>query len=192
MTGKTRRPAGYYLVQAITLVRIPIVIGFAVALLTTTRETRSLTLCVALLILAELTDFFDGFVARKGGFRSEFGAMLDPYSDSISRIIVFWALACDSLVWAVVPLSLAFRDVTVAYARVQLTKVGASVGALMSGKIKALVQGIGAMWIVVTPSWVPGHSQLILDVFSAVVLVSTLASTVEYVYAAMKASASTE
>lgn len=192
MTDSKGRPAGYYLVQAITLVRIPIVIGFSVVLLTTTRETRPLTLCIALLILAELTDFFDGFVARKGGFRSEFGAMLDPYSDSISRLIVFWALACDSLVWAVVPLGLAFRDVTVAYARIQLTKVGASVGALLSGKIKALVQGIGAMFIVVTPSWWPDHTRLILDVFSAVILVSTLASCVEYVRAAMKASAPTE
>ena len=43
--------------------------------------------------MIELTDALDGAIARARGVTSELGATLDPLTDSMSRLIVYWTLA---------------------------------------------------------------------------------------------------
>ena len=82
----------------------------------------------------------------------------------------------------VVPLVMALRDVTVAYTRLHLAAHGGSVSARRSGKIKAVVQGAGAMLLLLMPvlGWPGGKT-----VVSWIVLGVTAASAVEYVAAAV-------
>ncbi len=42
---------------------------------------------MTLFILAAITDFFDGYLARKWGQESRFGAMLDPIADKAMVVI---------------------------------------------------------------------------------------------------------
>lgn len=70
--------------------------------------------------------------------------MLDPYSDSVSRLIVYFGLGQTGLVHPVLVLIMALRDVSVSYCRILLTQSGRSVAAMLSGKIKAVVQAVGA------------------------------------------------
>jgi CDP-diacylglycerol--glycerol-3-phosphate 3-phosphatidyltransferase len=52
-----------------------------------------------LFILASVTDFFDGYLARKWGQESNFGAMLDPIADKamvIIALVVITGLSSDS------------------------------------------------------------------------------------------------
>lgn len=179
------RSMGYYVVQAVTLARLPISIAFAVILLAAP-ESPSVLVSLVLLIGAEITDILDGTLARRTGHVSEFGAMFDPYVDSVSRLIVFWALACAGLVWAVVPLGMAIRDITVAYARIELARAGHSVSAMIWGKLKAIIQGGGAPTAVAFHVWFPDHTVLVRDFVSGFVLAVTLASAVQYVRAAMR------
>ena len=69
---------------------------------------------------------------------STWGAALDPYMDSFSRLIVYWTLACAGLVTPLVPLVMALRDVTVAYCRIFLARAGHTVAANWSGKIDSV------------------------------------------------------
>ena len=181
------------LVCVLTLVRIPMAIVFSVVFLILSSPTqRTLRMVLALVILAliELTDLLDGFLARRMKVTTEWGAMLDPYADSFSRLVVYWTLAQAHAALAAVPLVMALRDVTVAYCRVTLARAQQSVKANWSGKTKAVVQGAAAAGIVIAvgladdPASIPRINVLL----SWIVILATAASTIEYVRAAILSS----
>lgn len=178
----------FLIVQIITFARVPLVVVFALILLTTEPGRASLWLCAILLGLAELSDMLDGILARRLAIVTEWGAMLDPYMDSISRLIVYWALACSGLVLAFAPLAMAIRDVTVAYSRITLARHGKSVSAKLSGKIKAEVQGGGAILLVLGPLYWKHTGTWTMQALSWIVIIVTLLSTIEYVSSAASAA----
>lgn len=92
-------------------------------------------------ITAEFTDVLDGWVARRLGATSQLGAALDPLSDSLYRLSVFSAFAITGLMPAWLLLVFVWRDIVVAYARIAGASRGVSVGARLSGKVKAVAQG---------------------------------------------------
>lgn len=178
------------ILQLVTIARIPLAVIFALTFLVfwTNRSLVSLLVSGAILGILELSDVFDGYLARKFKTVTEWGKMLDPYADSISRIIVYWALAMAGLVTPLVPLIMAVRDVTVAYCRIVLTRHGLTVAAKLSGKIKAIVQGVGAILIVLQPAYWRWTGQWTIQAFSWLIIVVTLASLVEYVKTAISAA----
>jgi len=183
------RRRSFLIVQALTFARIPLAVAFAACLLSlgwTRVGVRVLLL--ALLLLGELTDSLDGLLARKLGVASEWGAMYDPYADSVSRLIVYWAAAVSGLVLPLVPLVMALRDVTVAYCRIVLSGHGRTVSANMSGKIKALVQSLAAILIVLGPRYWPHTGRWTVQAISWTVIVVTAASAIQYVRTALSAS----
>ncbi len=174
------------LVQFLTAVRIPLAIAFAILLPASGEDPSLLAMCFVLLLLQEVSDALDGALARRLGVVSRWGQMFDPYADSVSRLIVYWALAQAGLALAIVPLVMALRDVTVAYSRLVAADHGGSVSARFSGKIKAWVQGLGAMLLTTAPlypAWVtvPPPSTI-----SWIVILVTAASAVDYVLAALR------
>lgn len=105
---------------------------------------------ISLLILGicELTDFLDGYFARSFQQVSELGKLLDPLCDSLMRFSVFLAMSQFDMIpgWAVYVFF--YRDLTVAYLRILAMSKGVVFGARMSGKIKAVAQGIGIFSII--------------------------------------------
>ena len=178
---------GFFIVQTLTIARVLIAIIFAAVLLFSARSDSILIVCAVLLGLIEFTDLFDGYLARARGIVTEWGAMLDPYSDSISRIIVYWALARAELAIALIPLVMALRDVTVAYCRIILSRYGLSVSAKWGGKVKAIVQGSGAILLVLGPFYWELTGRWIVHLLSWIVIVVTAASVYGYARAAFSA-----
>jgi CDP-diacylglycerol--glycerol-3-phosphate 3-phosphatidyltransferase len=160
--------------------------GVAVLTIWSRDRTWAILASTALIAGIELTDFLDGYLARKHGLVSTFGKMFDPYSDSISRLTVYWSLAVIGRCLAVVPLIMAIRDVTVTYSRILLTRQGRDVSARHTGKLKALVQGFCAFPLMLGPlmPWRPWIVPVNL-VLSVAVLLITLASMVDYGLAAI-------
>ncbi len=173
----------HLLVQALTAVRVPLAIAFALLLPSAVSSPARLAGCLALLLAQELSDLLDGALARRLGVVSRWGQMFDPFADSVSRLIVYWALAQAGLALAVLPLVMALRDVTVAYSRLATADRGGSVSARLSGKLKALVQGLGAMFLTAAPLWFPGVSPVAA---SWIVLLVTAGSAVDYALAAAR------
>ena len=178
----------FFVVFLLTVSRGPLAVSFAVLFLTVGPGWTRIVLGLFLLAAMELTDLLDGFVARRFGVVTEWGAALDPYMDSFSRLIVYWTLACVGLTLPLVPLVMALRDVTVAYCRIFLARAGHTVAANWSGKIKALVQGLTAMVIVGEPVYRPLLGSWLTSLGAWVVIVVTLASAVEYVKQAVAVS----
>ncbi len=103
--------------------------------------------CFLLSVVMEMSDYFDGKLARWNKQTSDFGKLMDPFADSISRFTIF--LCFLSAGWA--PLWMVaiffYRDVLVSMIRVFAMKQGVVVAARKSGKTKAWVQAV-CIWLV--------------------------------------------
>jgi len=104
---------------------------------------------LAIVVLSELTDAFDGHLARSRGEVTDFGKLLDPLADSVSRISVFVGFMAVGLVpWWMV-LVFVYRDSLISTMRTVCAYRGEVVAARSSGKIKAIVQATAILAILV-------------------------------------------
>ena len=103
---------------------------------------------IALLIIAELTDLFDGMAARKQNQVTELGKLLDPMADSIFRLSVFFAFTQGVVglpLWTV--LLFFYRDSVISLLRTVCALRGFTLAARFSGKLKAVIQGCASFAI---------------------------------------------
>jgi CDP-diacylglycerol--glycerol-3-phosphate 3-phosphatidyltransferase len=143
-------------------------------------------LLVALGILEELTDLFDGIAARHYGQTSELGGLFDPLADSLARLAIYFALALVGWVTIAVPLVMTTRDIVVAYTRIIQARVGGHTSARLAGKIKAAIQG-AAFPTLVAVAWLEGAWRADVAhacrlVLSVVLVVGTAWSAWSYVH----------
>ncbi len=99
-----------------------------------------------LFLIAAITDFYDGYLAKKHGLISDFGKIMDPIADKVLMIFVFFALAALGMMdWWMVIL-IVIREVAVTVARLKAMAHGQVLAAEKAGKIKTVFQmvSIGA------------------------------------------------
>ena len=99
----------------------------------------------ALFILIELSDLLDGLLARRLKRTSEFGKILDPFADALSRLTYFICFAGKGIMPLWVLLLIVYRDLGVAFARQVAGGRGVILGARVTGKIKAWVYAIAGV-----------------------------------------------
>jgi len=161
----------------ITSIRILLVAPIAVTL-----ADHQLTITIALFGVAALSDAADGFLAKRYGWQSELGAVLDPAADKLLLVTVFITLAYLKLV----PLWL----MAAAVARDAIIVLGAllyrywfgplNVRPSMLSKFNTLCQAAFIMALVgreefsVPPAWV-------VVVLGALVFVTVVVSGIDYV-----------
>jgi CDP-diacylglycerol--glycerol-3-phosphate 3-phosphatidyltransferase len=117
---------------------------------------------LAIVVVSELTDAFDGHLARSRGEVTDFGKLLDPLADSVSRISVFVAFLVLGLIpWWMV-LVFIYRDSLISTMRTVCAYRGEVVAARSSGKIKAIIQAtviiavlVGRIACVLFPAFLP-------------------------------------
>lgn len=97
---------------------------------------------VSLFIIIEVSDFFDGALARKYGTVSDFGKLFDPFADSFARLTYFLSFVAVGIMPVWIFLLVMYRDVGVAFVRLLTMKKGVAMGAQLSGKIKAWVYAV--------------------------------------------------
>ncbi len=103
---------------------------------------------IGLVVIAELTDLFDGLAARKRNQVTELGKLLDPMADSIFRISVFLTFTQGIVglpLWVV--LLFFYRDSIISLLRTVCALRGFALAARLSGKVKAVVQGAASLAI---------------------------------------------
>lgn len=106
---------------------------------------KSLSLVMVLGFM--LTDFLDGYLARKLGEVSTLGKYLDPFSDKISNMTIFMCFIATGYapVWMVALIY--FRESSVETLRTLAASEGLIMPARRSGKWKTALQGIGIVAI---------------------------------------------
>ncbi len=166
----------FTLPNIITLLRV--VLGFGIYYLLATGSPL-LWVVLVLAIVSELSDVLDGALARKMGLDSPLGQALDPLCDSLYRLTVFMAFAAAGWIplWLVFPFL--FRDVIVSYARIMAASRGVKIGARISGKIKAVVQGAAQIGVVIV--YMMGLAENIALVMIGLAAAMTLYSLFDYV-----------
>ncbi len=109
-------------------------------------ESAVLMLCSWLFFLAiEASDLLDGMMARKLSAGSDFGKVLDPFADSVSRITYFVCFTGKGIMPFWILLLLIYRDLTVAFVRILMIKKGMAAASRLSGKIKAWVYALAGI-----------------------------------------------
>ncbi len=101
--------------------------------------------------IAAITDFLDGWVARRYGQTSKFGEFLDPVADKLMVSIVLVMLVQGDPDWYVdiIAMIIIGREITVSALREWMATIGerANVKVSWPGKVKTVLQmfGIGFM-----------------------------------------------
>lgn len=96
-----------------------------------------------LFIIASLTDFIDGHVARKYNMVTDFGKMIDAISDKILTNTLIVVLACDNLVHPVIAVIIIGRDIIVDSIKMLIGNKGKAVAAIGVAKYKTASLMVG-------------------------------------------------
>jgi CDP-diacylglycerol--glycerol-3-phosphate 3-phosphatidyltransferase len=93
-------------------------------------------------VVAAITDWFDGWLARKLGQTSAFGAFLDPVADKLMVAAALTVLLQLGRVDAVIAFIIIGREITISALREWMAKIGAarSVAVSFIGKLKTTAQ----------------------------------------------------
>jgi len=108
---------------------------------------------LGLFIIASLTDYYDGQIARSRGLVTNLGKFLDPIADKMlttAALLVFLAIGVTD-VWAV--MLVMTREFMVTSVRLMAAKDGTVVAASFSGKLKTVAQYIAIIAMMVALQW---------------------------------------
>lgn len=94
-------------------------------------------------ILLELSDAFDGMVARGRNEVTALGKIFDPVCDAISRQTIFLSFLLAGIIPMWVFLIFLYRDSLIYLLRIMMAKEGTVMAAKWAGKFKAITQAIG-------------------------------------------------
>lgn len=187
----------------LTIFRIVLIPFFMVFLLYNIFGGEKEMLCrivsAAIFIIASVTDFLDGYLARKNGQITNFGKFMDPLAD---KFLIFGAivaiLASDfaisdgsiisqevlyqTFLWS--GIIVIFRELAVTSMRLVVNNAsGIVVSANMLGKIKTNTQIVCVCCIILEPILLPFCGNLISFISCIVMTVFTLWSGLSYLKA---------
>lgn len=126
------------------ILMIPLVVGvFYLPAHWLTPAERNIAATV-FFVIAAITDWFDGWLARKLGQTSAFGAFLDPVADKLMVAATLIVLLQLGRVDAVIAFVIIGREITISALREWMAKIGAarSVAVSFIGKLKTAAQMI--------------------------------------------------
>ncbi len=97
-----------------------------------------------LFIIASITDFLDGHIARKYGLITDFGKLIDAIADKVLVNSVLIILASQGFIHPIIPVIIIVRDTVVNSIKMLAANKGKVVAAIKLGKAKTacLMTGI--------------------------------------------------
>jgi len=161
----------------ITLIRVAFIPLFMVFMYWSKGIANSWQLWVSLgiFVVASLTDYIDGYIARKYNQVSDFGKFLDPLADKL-LVIAAMAMFCE---WEIFPawalMVVLTREFAVTGLRLVAVGKGVVIAAGKSGKFKTASTMIGLCVMMAFPECV-----VLNWIIIAVIVATTLYSGVEY------------
>jgi cardiolipin synthase (CMP-forming) len=112
-------------------------------------------ICVGIYIIAAITDFFDGWLARRWHLQSSLGRMLDPIADKVLVAVILLVLCSDNIlngghIWAAIIIMA--REVLVSGLREYLGQLRVSVPVTKIAKWKTTVQLLAIGFLIAGPA----------------------------------------
>jgi cardiolipin synthase len=124
------------------IVLIPLVVGVFYLPQTMLSPMQQNTSAMLIFVLAALTDWFDGYLARKWNQTSSFGAFLDPVADKLMVTAALLVLVHLQRLDAVIALVIVGREIAISALREWMAQIGASKSVAVNslGKFKTACQ----------------------------------------------------
>ena len=164
------------LASKITLIRVAFIPVFMVLMyLSGGQSGLYMWLSLAIFVIASLTDYIDGYIARKYKQVSDFGKFLDPLADKL-LVIAAMAMFCE---WEIFPawalMIVLTREFAVTGLRLVAVGKGKVIAAGWSGKVKTASTMIGLCVMMGFPA-----DGILSWVVIGVIVVTTVYSGIEY------------
>jgi len=164
------------LASKITLIRVAFIPVYMVLMYLSGGEPSIwMWLALAVFIIASLTDYVDGQIARRCNQVSDFGKFLDPLADKLLTIAAM-TIFCE---WKMMPawalMIVLTREFAVTGLRLVAVGKGKVIAAGWSGKVKTASTMIGLCAVMAFPTlgW-------LVAVVNGVIVVTTVYSGIEY------------
>ena len=94
-------------------------------------------------IIASLTDYFDGKVARKYNLITDYGKVIDAISDKLLTNSILIVLACNGMISSIIPLVIIMRDIVVDSLKMLIGNKSKAVAAIGVAKWKTATLMVG-------------------------------------------------
>ena len=164
------------LASKITLIRVAFIPLFMVFMYQSGGQVNIwMWLSLATFVIASLTDFVDGQIARKYNQVSDFGKFLDPLADKLLTI----AAMCMFCQWGRIPawalMLVLSREFAVTGLRLVAVGKGKVIAAGWSGKVKTACTMVGLCVMMAFPM-----QDIVSTLVITVIVVTTVYSGIEY------------
>ncbi len=164
------------LASKITLLRVAFIPAYMVLMyLSGGNSGLWMILALAIFILASITDYIDGQIARKFNQVSDFGKFLDPLADKLLTIAAM-TMFCQ---WGRMPawalMIVLTREFAVTGLRLVAVGKGKVIAAGWSGKVKTAATMIGLCFWMAFP-----NINILGAVIVAIIVITTVYSGIEY------------
>lgn len=176
----------YNLPTYLTLLRIALIPVLVIVFYSPTQYANEI--CVAIFILAAITDWLDGYLARRMEQQTSFGAFLDPVADKLMVVVALVLIVQhDPVPYLSIPAAIIIgREITIASLREWMAELGQRTKVKVSwlGKMKTTFQMISIICLLYgeTLLGIPFRSVGLVLIYVASVL--TLWSMWQYIQAA--------
>ncbi|MDR2792225.1 MAG: CDP-diacylglycerol--glycerol-3-phosphate 3-phosphatidyltransferase [Treponema sp.] len=148
----------------------------------------SVLVMIPLLVFAELTDYFDGYFARKRNEVSNFGKLFDPFCDVILNVTVFFCLTLSGYIPAFALLLIVYREFVINFVRLMAAQQGVAIGARKGGKTKTVSYIITCFYTLLLESCrrfgfdLPPFTKNIVIVLSVICVMLAYISLADYLF----------
>lgn len=160
----------------ITLARVVMIPAFLVTMyLSEGTKGMWMYISLAIFVIASLTDFVDGYIARHYNQTTDFGKFLDPLADKLLTIAAM-TMFCE---WGVFPawalMIVLTREFAVTGLRLIAVQKGNVIAAGWSGKVKTASTMMGLCVMMAVPG-IPVLNWIVITI----IVLTTLYSGIEY------------
>lgn len=168
------------------IILIPVFVGIFYAQPHYLSQHSANVLATAVFGLAAITDWLDGYYARKLKLTSAFGAFLDPVADKLMVAAALIVLVEFNRVGALFAFIIIGREIAISALREWMASIGerGSVAVAMIGKIKTVMQMVAILFLLYYDPILGISTKIIGQISIYVAVILTLVSMVYYLKAA--------
>lgn len=164
----------------LTLLRICLIPVFVILMLS--QVSNLFLISCIIFIIASITDFLDGKIARKYNLVTDFGKFMDPLAD---KLLVLSALICMieyDLVAGWMVIIIVARELTVSILRAIAADNGKVIAASGGGKIKTTSQMIAIILLLIGANYSNSQIVFVGTIAMYIATIFTLYSGIDYLY----------
>ena len=148
-------------------------------------QSAGLLILIVVYVLIEVSDVLDGHIARSKDLVSDYGKLMDPFADTVSRLTYFVCFSSVGImpIWTL--MVIIYREFGIVFLRMMMYRRGTALAARGGGKLKAAFYAFGGLLgivlLMVRRTWLPATWERPLQLAAtAVFVVAALLAVISF------------